>query len=130
MKFFPVMALGVCKIRASFTNRPRIPFFAALLIITFFLSVSVWRGLSVSAATESIQTVSSTDCLTPQATWQLGQSACARVTNGPIGSRRFVWLAPDGTVARVAPVTSDPATDTYAIPTTGPFAQVGTWKVS
>jgi uncharacterized repeat protein (TIGR01451 family) len=143
MRIFPVMAPGACKIKESLfhatravrlstrsiTNRPRIPFFVALLIITFFLSVSVWRGLSVSADTESIQTVASSDCLTPKSSWELGESACARVTNAPIGSRRIVWVAPDGTVAQVASVTSDPATDTYAIPTSGEFAQVGVWRV-
>src|ERR1700754_158461 len=104
-------------------------FLAVVIIFAFFLSVSVWRSNSVIAFAETIVTVSSTDCLTPKTSWDLAQSACARVTGAPVGIRRFVWVAPDGTVTQVAPISSDPATDTYAIPSSGQFAQVGTWTV-
>jgi len=145
MKFFPTVISGAGKIRESLFNAARavthsarsiltpsragLFFFVGILLTAFFLSVSIWRGSSVSAFAESIMTVSSSDCQTPQSTWQLGQSACARVTGAPIGTRRIIWVAPDGTVAQVAPVASDPASDTYAIPTSGDFAQVGIWKV-
>lgn len=145
MKFFPTVVRRAGKISVSIfhalravklsarpihiTKRLGPSVIATALIIAFFLSVSVWRGGSAIAITETITTVSATDCSTPKSTWNLGQSACARVTGAPIGSRRIVWVAPDGSVAQVAAVASDPATDTYAIPTDGSFAQVGIWKV-
>jgi uncharacterized repeat protein (TIGR01451 family) len=145
MKFFPTVAIGAGSIRKSLFKSARAAAFsarsvsaprragllltAALLFIAFFLSISVWRGSSVSAFAESITVVSSSDCQTPQSSFQLGQSACARVTGAPLSNRRVIWVAPDGTVAQVAPITSDPATNTFDIPTTGRFAQVGTWTV-
>lgn len=145
MKFFPTLALGAGNIRKSLFHAARaftlmarsvttprragLLLILALLFTAFFLSISVWRGGSVSAFAESIMTVSSNDCQTPKSSWDLGQSACARVTGAPIGNRRIIWVAPDGTVAQAAAITSDPATDTYDIPTTGQFAQVGTWSV-
>ncbi|MEN3331059.1 MAG: hypothetical protein V7641_424 [Blastocatellia bacterium] len=144
MKFFPTKAPGAGNIRESLFHAARAVMlsarsikpsgrvgllsFAALLLIALFLSVSVWRGSSVSAFAESVAIFSS-DCQTPQSSFQLGQTACARVSGAPLSNRRFIWVAPDGSVARVAPVTSDPDTDTFALPTSGQFAQVGVWKV-
>lgn len=111
----------------------------SLLMLAFFaipsIPVEITSGETVSAFDESIATVSSTDCATAKSTWNLGQSACARALGAPLAApptpflRRFVWVAPDGNVAQIAPITTDPATDTYAIPTAGQFAQVGIWTV-
>ncbi|MEK6302812.1 MAG: HYR domain-containing protein [Acidobacteriota bacterium] len=88
------------------------------------------RGGSATADTESISTFASSDCATPKTTWNLGETACAVATGTQFpNQRRFQWVTPDGTVAQQSPISSDPASDTYAIPTTGQFAQVGTWTV-
>ncbi|HXU39731.1 MAG TPA: HYR domain-containing protein [Blastocatellia bacterium] len=51
----------------------------------------------------------------------------------PTGSvpyvRRVIWVAPDGSVAQIHPLDTDPDTDDYSIPSNGAFAQVGTWTV-
>jgi Bacterial surface protein, Ig-like domain/Domain of unknown function DUF11/HYR domain len=63
----------------------------------------------------------------------LGEVATAQVSNAPLRAgfryRRIEWVAPDGTVPRVVDVVNDPQTDTFTLPTTGAFAQVGTWEV-
>ncbi len=86
------------------------------------------RRTSVSAFAEIISTVQSDDCSTPKSEWDLGQTACARVT-GAGGERRIVWVAPDGEVADVSNGFIGTGTDSYALVTTGSLAQYGTWRV-
>ena len=87
------------------------------------------RSGSVAAATESISTFTS-DCTTPSSAFNLGDTVCAVATGAPFpNQRRFQWVTPDGSVAQQNPINSDPASDTFTIPTTGQFAQVGTWTV-
>ena len=73
------------------------------------------------------------DCNTPKSVFNLGEFVCAIASAAPLGppaQRRFEWVAPDGTVLRMAPdIVSDPQGDSLAIPNSGPFAQVGTWTV-
>jgi uncharacterized repeat protein (TIGR01451 family) len=63
----------------------------------------------------------------------LGETVTATVSNAPLRDgfreRRIQWVAPDGTVPQLIDVVTDPQTDTYTLPTTGSFAQVGTWAV-
>lgn len=63
----------------------------------------------------------------------LGEVVTAEVSNAPLRpgfrERRIIWVAPDGTVPQVVDVTTDPQTDTYTLPMTGEFAQVGKWSV-
>ncbi|MDX6303496.1 MAG: hypothetical protein QOI77_465 [Blastocatellia bacterium] len=63
----------------------------------------------------------------------LGETVTAVVSNAPLRAgfreRRIQWVAPDGSVPQVVDVITDPQTDTYMLPTTGSFAQVGTWEV-
>ncbi|HMG72631.1 MAG TPA: HYR domain-containing protein, partial [Pyrinomonadaceae bacterium] len=63
----------------------------------------------------------------------LGETVTATVSGAPLRpgfrERRIVWGAPDGTVPQVTDVVTDPQSDTYMLPTTGSFAQVGTWSV-
>ena len=91
------------------------------------------RGAQVSAATEAINTFAS-DCTTPDADFNLGQTVCAVATDTvpPIfglRQRRIQWVAPDGVVAQQVNVNSNPQSNSFAIPAAGPFAQVGTWTV-
>ncbi|MBV9958138.1 MAG: DUF5011 domain-containing protein [Acidobacteria bacterium] len=94
---------------------------------------SALRPAAQIAATESIDTFAS-DCSTSQNSFQLGNTVCAVATGAPapffgVKQRRFQWVAPNGAVARLTDITTDPAQDSYTIPTTGPFAQPGTWAV-
>jgi uncharacterized repeat protein (TIGR01451 family) len=111
--------------------------FAASLLITTFLflpNLSSFGNLltgnsTVNAAVESIDTFAA-NCTTPQSTWTLGGTVCAKGSGLPLGGeRRFIWVAPDGTVPQVATVNADPDTDSYTLPLTGHFAQTGRWIV-
>jgi uncharacterized repeat protein (TIGR01451 family) len=111
--------------------------FAAIVLPTAFL-LSIFspsfnnlftQGSSVNAAIESINTFAP-DCTTSQTSWELGGTVCAKALGSPLGGqRRFMWVAPDGTVPQVATINSDPDTDSYTLPTTGAFAQTGRWIV-
>ena len=117
---------------------PRLVLF--VVITAFLLSTlsglpnkSLYGGAQVSAATESVSTFAS-DCSTPDASFNLGETVCAVVTGAqlPISGRRqrrIQWVAPDGTVLKLTDVVSDPQSDSFTIPATGEFAQAGTWVV-
>lgn len=111
--------------------------FAASLLTAIFLflpNISPFKNLlsgngTVNAAAESINTFAA-NCTTPQSSWALGGTVCAKASGLPLGGeRRFMWVAPDGTVPQVATVDSDPDTDSYTLPLTGAFAQTGRWIV-
>jgi len=99
-----------------------------LMALMFLPAIQRLNHKSVSAFDESIATFASSDCTTPKAAWDLGQTACA-VANGVVGDRRIAWVAPNGAVAQFSNSFTGTGSDTYAIPTTGNFAQVGTWTV-
>lgn len=127
------------RVEVSNGYSPR-PGLAAAVLVAFFLLTAALtfmfspRG-SVRATTESIDT-SAANCTSPQPndSWNLGGTVCATASgtaqpaNG-FRQRRFQWVAPDGSVAQQTDVTADPQNDTYTVPTSGAFSQVGTWKV-
>src|SRR6266404_174800 len=119
------------KVSSGYSPRPAAA--AATLIAFFLLTLSLTPILSprgsVRATTESINTYAA-DCSTPQPgnAWTLGGSACA-VATGTTGRRSIVWTAPNGNVAQRSAFFAGDGNDTYAIPSTGDFAQVGTWSV-
>jgi uncharacterized repeat protein (TIGR01451 family) len=123
--------------RRAISNKPS-PFYAPALsfalgslLAAMVLSASAPRMLthgSVNAFDESIATFAGSDCTTPKIAWDLGQTACA-VATGAVGDRRISWVAPNGAVAQVSATYTGTASDTYVIPTSGSFAQVGTWLV-
>jgi uncharacterized repeat protein (TIGR01451 family) len=99
-------------------------------------------GGSVTAFDETITTYAANcEDAQPGNTWNLGGTACAKVTGAPVPccgqttaeDRRIAWVAPNGNIARVSgTLTPSAASDTYTIPLAGfddPFAQVGTWTV-
>ncbi len=73
------------------------------------------------------------DCATVKTLFSLGDGVCAVVSGSPLGppvQRRFEWIAPDGTIFQIGPeVVSDPQANSISIPSSGSFAQVGTWTV-
>ena len=82
---------------------------------------------------EAIETFEA-DCATPENVYILGETVCAVATSAPpplfgFRQRRFQWVAPNGTVVQQTEITTDPQSNSYTIPTTGPEAQVGTWSV-
>jgi hypothetical protein len=101
-----------------------------VLLALFFLASQAPFAAAPDA--ESIATFEP-DCYTPKSVFTLGESVCAIASGaqlGPPAQRRFEWVAPDGTVLRLAPdIISDPQGDSLVIPNSGPFAQVGTWTV-
>lgn len=107
---------------------------AALFLVTTSASSIFLPVRTVTAATETIATVAA-DYTTPKTSWDLGQTSHARVDGAPLptGSvpyvRRVIWVAPDGSVAQIHSLDTDPDTDDYAIPASGEFAQVGIWTV-
>ena len=73
------------------------------------------------------------DCATPQSSFYLGDTVCATIGDFPLPVtsryRRFQWVAPDGRVFDQNGVKLDPQSDSIVLPTTGDFAQYGTWSI-
>lgn len=73
------------------------------------------------------------DCATPKTLFSFGDGVCAVAAGsllGPPVQRRFEWIAPDGTIFQMGPeVLSDPQANSISIPSSGQFAQAGTWTV-
>jgi uncharacterized repeat protein (TIGR01451 family) len=73
------------------------------------------------------------DCATAQSSFYLGDKVCATIGDFdlPVHSRyrRFQWVAPDGQVFDQSGVKLDPQSDIIVLPTTGDFAQYGTWTI-
>lgn len=82
---------------------------------------------------ESVETFQS-NCTTPSTTFVLGDTVCGVATGAPtpvfgFRQRRFQWITPTGILVQQTDVTTDPQNDPFTIPTTGPFALVGTWTL-
>jgi hypothetical protein len=77
-------------------------------------------GLAVFAA----------DCVTPKSDFVGGETACVQVSHvlAPSGPRRLNWVSPSGVVPRVADITSNPQTDSFALPLS--IGDLGKWTVT
>lgn len=92
-----------------------------------------------AAPTPAIATYDPT-CVTPDSEFNLGQGVCATATTtgGSAARRRITWSDPDGFVRQSTPVTSDPASDQFTIPSTPTSTlsngqvvnNVGKWRVN
>jgi uncharacterized repeat protein (TIGR01451 family) len=74
------------------------------------------------------------DCAQSRDSFILGDTVCAVATGYPLPmsgfrQRRIQWLAPDGLIARQTDLVTDPQSDQFTIPASGPSAQAGTWSV-
>ena len=77
------------------------------------------------------------DCVTPQDTFDLGADICAVASAGTT-SGRITWSDPSGFVRQTTPITSDPQTDHFLVPTTPTstlsngleVTNLGTWRVT
>ena len=73
---------------------------------------------------------------TPKTAFTLGETVCATATGTePQFNRRFAWVGPGGVVREFTPITTDPATDSFDLPTTDTtvingetFDNRGTWQ--
>lgn len=116
-------------------KRARIVFHVTVsvfVLCVFLLPVfrtGVNRGGVTQAQSETVQTFASSDCTTPKSEWDLGQTVCAVVVGAPT-EQRIVWIAPDGSVAKVSASFIGSGSDSYTLLTgSDPLAQYGTWKV-
>lgn len=79
---------------------------------------------------EDITTYESS-CTTPQTTFNLGDTICAKVSNSPLGAnpqRSLHWVGRTGIVFQPDDVVSDPQTFMFTLPMTP--GSVGEWKVT
>lgn len=66
---------------------------------------------------------------TPKTNFVIGETVCARsVGINPQDNRRFAWVDADGITREFTPITTDPATDDYALLLTE--TSIGTWKAN
>jgi uncharacterized repeat protein (TIGR01451 family) len=112
------------------------------LLMSDYLTAKLERSGALSAAelasglmpspmftsSETIATVQCTDFATPKSVWNLGETACA-AASGATGPRHIIWYAPNGHIAQIDNAYDSTDTDSYSIPSSGDFAQVGTWRV-
>ncbi|HEV2707480.1 MAG TPA: DUF11 domain-containing protein [Pyrinomonadaceae bacterium] len=107
-------------------------------------SVALWPGLlervglgGVSRAFDLSNekvTVFAGDCRTPQTTFYLGDTVCVLVSDSALPDngavyRRLQWAAPDISEGQRTDIMTDQQYERFAIPTSGPLAQVGKWTV-
>lgn len=120
---------------ARFSFTLRLVLALALICITLFstspLSNSTSKAAALQTRGDEYVITYAADCVTPQTVFFLGDTVCAEAGLFPMELtarfRRFEWGAPDGFVARLATIKVDPQSDSFLIPTSGQFAQVGTW---
>src|SRR2546421_9740967 len=95
--------------------------------------------LPQASSTPTIATFDNT-CNTAKSEFNLGQDVCATATNtgGSAARRRITWSDPEGFVRQSTPVTTDPQSDHFTIPSTstttlsnGQVANnIGKWRVA
>jgi hypothetical protein len=96
-------------------------------------SVITFQNFTVSGGGgggPAVATFEST-CTTPQTAFNLGDTVCAQATIDPMAfNARFDWVDPDGIIQEMGPtIVASGQTDTFVIPSMGPNAKTGTWKV-
>jgi uncharacterized repeat protein (TIGR01451 family) len=77
------------------------------------------------------------DCLTPKSTFNLGDTVCARAVGFAGSNNRFAWIDPANLVRTFTPITADPQSDSFNLPSTETdlidiflVDNRGTWKVN
>jgi uncharacterized repeat protein (TIGR01451 family) len=96
-------------------------------------------ALQAQLSGESIQTYAP-DCTTPRTSFVLGETVCVKVTGAPLGTdvqRRISWVNPDGVIVRLSDITSDPQSDSAALPNSSTIVLGastlnvrGTWRLN
>lgn len=116
----------MANIRALLTRSVRLCAAALLLALT------TWTPSYVATDGEKITPLAS-DCTTNRGIFTLGDTVCAIASGAPLDllpQRRFEWIAPNGNIFQLGPtLASEPDSNSITLPTSGPFAQAGTWTV-
>lgn len=99
-----------------------------------FTIPGVMRGAAAfQSGPEYVKTFAA-DCVTPQTVFNPGDTVCAEAGDfpAPLGARyrRLQWTTPDILVADLTNIKEAPQNDRFVIPTSGQFAQLGTWTVA
>ena len=106
---------------------------AALAVLPSYLEHA--RAASMLQSGYEYINVYADDCITPKSVFSLGETVCVQAGNFPLAPgtepnyRRFQWISPDNLVVDTTGIRADPQGDKFFIPTTGQFAQPGTWYV-
>lgn len=80
-------------------------------------------------ATFAWDTILLTCTNTPKTNFVVGETVCARAVGvDPAFNRRFAWVDANGVTREFTPITTDPATDDYALLLTE--TSLGTWKAN
>jgi uncharacterized repeat protein (TIGR01451 family) len=113
--------------RGSEHTKP--PGFRSFIMGTLFLIAYASNAASASIATYAA------DCTTPQTTFVLGDTICAKAVG--LANLTLQWVNPDGYAVAMSPMGSDPAIGTFVLPTTGqsvidsfPVNNLGRWRVN
>jgi hypothetical protein len=96
--------------------------------------------MAPAAFTETVDTFAA-NCTTPQTSFNLGDTVCAKVTGAPVGAsfvqRRFQWANTEPLVTRQDDISTDPQTSQFTLPTTDTSVLAdhtidnrGTWRVN
>lgn len=105
-----------------------------LLLALIAPALVAFSPINAAAQTPEAVSVYADDCRTPKTTFLLGDVVCVRAENFPVfpsnwRERRLQWATPRGLVAQEDDVYNDPRYEYFKIPSSGQYAQVGTWTV-
>jgi len=98
---------------------------------------STWhRRLSPTNESLTAPTIFAADCATPKATFNLGETVCAKATG--LNGLRLQWVNVDGFALRMTNITSDSQTDSFVLPTAdqstisgfGSANNLGRWRLN
>src|SRR5712691_5188338 len=108
--------------------------------ISSAIASSTLTAILLPQLTESMATYKA-NCTTPETSFNLGDTVCAKVVGAPVGGvtvqRLFQWANTEPLVVRQNDISSDPQTDSYTLPTTNTSVvsgvtvdNRGTWRVN
>ena len=126
------------------TMNPQTFLYAPTVVGTWKVTIAEPNDISqtpaiftVTQAPQSITTYAA-DCMTPQSLFTLGDVVCAKAVGfDPAFNRRLAWIDPAGITRTFVPITSDPQTNSFTLPTAETelidiflVDNRGTWKVN
>jgi uncharacterized repeat protein (TIGR01451 family) len=98
-------------------------------------------GFTVGPPASTVISTYAADCTTPKISFSLGETVCAKVNGEPLGAsdpiRRINWQARSGLIVHSTDITTDPQTDTFALPANATTMigglvvdNRGTWRIT
>ncbi len=139
----PTIAYGGAGVTAIITNLPQNFLYTPTVVGTWKATIAdptdssiIPTVFTVAAQTAPIATYAA-GCVIPKTTFSLGEVMCAKTAGIGTSGFRFSWVDPGGFVERTVPITSDPQTDNFTLPTDLTtqhqdiiVQNVGTWRVN